>query len=400
MMRKLYYEDSHKKEFEAFVTSCTIDPKSGSYQVTLDQTAFFPEGGGQLSDQGTLLFYKEGQERSAFVSDVHIKENHIIHTVSAEIPEGSRVTGILDWERRFDFMQQHSGEHIFSGLVHQHFGADNVGFHLGLSEVTLDFNINLTMEQLREMELLANAAIWKNLPVKSSFPSPASLKELDYRSKLELTEDVRIVTIPGYDVCACCAPHVTTTGEIGALRVTGAVSHRGGVRVTILCGKRALFDYRKKQDNILAISSLLSARQEETAAAVERVKAEVLSLKEEGNLLQTKLLLEKRKALPLPQVTDHIYLFTEPMNEIAIRNAVNEMTLEYKGYVLVFWGEDTSGYRFLAGSQTLDCREFQKDMKHHFEIKGGGKPQMVQGTVIGTKEALENYLLNYIKGEK
>ena len=391
-MKKLYYEDSHMKEFEAYVTSCLYDEKKQVYHVLLDQTAFFPEGGGQLCDLGTLQYMNENEEISLPVLDVRIKEKEIIHSTTKEIPIGTKIKGKIDWERRFDFMQQHSGEHIFSGLIHQKYGADNVGFHLGLWEVTLDFNQVFTISELREIEILANQAIWENVPVKDSFPDSFSLKEMNYRSKLELTEDVRIITIPGFDICACCAPHVKTTGEIGVIKVTGVTSHRGGVRVTILCGKRALQDYTIKQENIFAISSLLSAKQEEAAVVVERLKSEALASKEQINLLQTKLLFEKRKTLPLPEMADHVYLFTEPMNEIAIRNVVNHLTLEYKGYVSVFWGDDEHGYRFLVGSQFLDCKQFQMCLKEKFDAKGGGKSQMVQGTVFADQKSLEEVL--------
>ena len=241
-MKKLYYEDVHMTEFEATVTECIYDEKKKIYKVVLDRTAFFPEEGGQVADTGTLTFACNNS--SAFCTlpllDAHIKNDIIYHYVEQEIPVGTTVRGCVDWCRRFDFMQQHSGEHIISGLVNKYYGYDNVGFHLGLQEVTLDFNGVLTLEQLREMEEKANEAVWKNLPVIITYPSSEELLSMEYRSKLDLTENVRIVTIPGYDVCACCAPHVDTTGQIGIIKITNVQSHRGGVRVNILCGNRAL----------------------------------------------------------------------------------------------------------------------------------------------------------------
>ncbi len=225
---------------------------------------FFPEEGGQSADKGTL----NGQE----VLDVSIKQGILYHKVACEFPVSTRVTGHVDWNRRFDFMQQHSGEHMISGLLHSHFGLENVGFHLSDREVTLDMNGEVSLEQLRLIEQEANTYVWKNLPVNISWPTDEELASLNYRSKLALTENVRIVEIPGVDLCACCAPHVDTTGQIGLIKVVNVQSHRGGVRINILCGNRALADYTEKQDSVWAISSLLSAKQPEVAGAVARAK--------------------------------------------------------------------------------------------------------------------------------
>ena len=225
-MKKLFYEDIYKIDFEATVTGCTYNETSKLFEVELDQTAFFPEEGGQVADKGFL----NGQP----VCDVQIRNEIIFHCLKSPLAIGEKVTGQVDWAQRFDFMQQHSGEHIISGLVHRHYGYDNVGFHLGLQEVTLDFNGVLDLAQLREIEAEANDAVWRNLPIVITYPSSEELEKLEYRSKLALTENVRIVTIPGIDTCACCAPHVGYTGQIGLIKITNVQNHRGGVRVNIL----------------------------------------------------------------------------------------------------------------------------------------------------------------------
>ena len=393
-MKRLYNEDSFQFDFEAIVTDCFYDEKKNLYGICLDQTAFFPEGGGQLSDLGFLYLNDTIKEIAFPVLDVQEKALEVVHYLSSPFVTGQKVRGRVDRERRFDFMQQHSGEHIFSGLVHRYFEADNVGFHLGLSEVTLDFNVFLDWEQLRKIEDLANQAIWENLPVQTEFPSPLTLESMEYRSKLELTENVRIVTIPGYDVCACCAPHVKNTGQIGLLKVTSVQSHRGGVRVNILCGNRALADYTNKQENIFAISNSLSSKQHLTSQAVERLKEENLSLKEENNILQTKLLQEISKGLPSPEKSPHIVMILEPMNDIAIRNVINNLTLKYSGYVAVFWGDDSKGYRYLIGSKTLDCRQIGNSLREKFDAKGGGKAPMIQGTVLASGETLRDFIFS------
>lgn len=383
-MTKLFYEDIHMTEFDATVTECIYDEKKKQYQIILDRTAFFPEEGGQVADKGFL----NGQE----VLDVQIKKDIISHMVAAAIPVGTTVHGAVDWKQRFDFMQQHSGEHIVSGLVHKHFGYDNVGFHLGLQEVTLDFNGELTLEQLRDIESEANAVVWQNLPIRITYPDSEALQTLSYRSKLDLTENVRIVEIPGIDTCACCAPHCETTGQIGLIKVTNVQNHRGGVRVNILCGERAVADYTEKQNSVANISVQLSAKQTAVAEAVTRLKEDNLRLKELGNTLQAQLLDYAVQMLPKPEEANHAILFVEIMNEIAIRNVVNELVTKYSGYSAVFAGNDTEGYRFIIGSASLDCRELATTLRQTFQAKGGGTAPMIQGTVLATRTEIETFI--------
>ena len=394
-MKKLYYEDVHMTEFEAVVTECIYDEKKNVYKIVLNQTAFFPEEGGQVADKGTLSFVQEpGLEPTHLpLLDAHIKQDIIYHYVEKEIPVGTVVKGRVDWEQRFDFMQQHSGEHIISGLVNKQYGFDNVGFHLGLQEVTLDFNGVLTLEELRVIETKANEAVWKNLPIHIAFPSSEDLSALEYRSKLDLTENVRIVTIPGYDTCACCAPHVDTTGQIGMIKITNVQSHRGGIRVNILCGNRALRDYTVKQNNAFAISASLSVKQDLIADGVERLKEENFKQKEVMNRLQATILKNMADNLPAPAESTHAILFVEPMDDIAIRNLINDLVPKYAGYVGVFWGNDIDGYRYIVGSSTLDCRELATALREKFGAKGGGKAPMIQGNVAATQEQIKILLV-------
>ena len=277
-MRKLFYEDITITDFTSTVISCEPANDGKQYRILLDATAFFPEEGGQSADKGTL--------NGLPVLDVQIKDVLIYHYLEQPLEPGTSVTGHVDWKQRFDFMQQHSGEHIVSGLVHERFGYNNVGFHLSLNEVTLDFDGELTPAQIQEIELRANEIIYQNLPVEISYPSKEELATLSYRSKIEIAGQVRIVTIPGVDVCACCAPHVAHTGEIGMIKITNCQSHRGGVRLNILCGARALADYNKKQDSVTAVSVALSAKQDLIADAVLKLKDDILRQQERINNLQ------------------------------------------------------------------------------------------------------------------
>lgn len=382
-MEKIFYQDTHIIDFEAQVLDCT-EEQPGKYCILLDRTAFFPEEGGQGADHGTL----DGQE----VLDVQIRNDIIYHYTKTPLRVGSIVAGHVDWEQRFDYMQQHSGEHIVSGLVHSQYGFDNVGFHLGKEEVTLDFNGVLSLEQMREIELSANRIIWQNLPVKVTFPSQDVLAKLTYRSKLELTGNVRIVEIPGVDTCACCAPHVESTGQIGLLKVTGVQSHRGGVRVNILCGERALSEFTTHQNSVAAISNLLSAKQDAVADAVVHLKEETLKQKERTNELQAKLLALQAAQLPSPEVQSSVILFTGELDNIALRNTVNALCEKYPGYCSIFAGNDSDGYRFIIGSASLDCRNAATLLREQLGAKGGGTAPMVQGSVKASEENIRKTL--------
>ena len=260
MTKKLYDLDSHLRDFSATVLRCA--PDGERYAVVLDQTLFFPEGGGQPADTGVL--------GGARVLDVQITPEAIVHYTDAPLMPGTQVRGEIDWPQRFRRMQGHSGEHIISGLIHSEYGFDNVGFHLGEDTITMDYNGELTWPQLMHIEQLANEAVYRNVPIRTEYPSAERLAQMTYRSKLDLTEDVRIVTVEGYDVCACCAPHVSCTGEIGAIKFTSVMRHRGGIRVTILCGSDAEVDYREKSAQVAALSAQLSVRQADVVPAVQR----------------------------------------------------------------------------------------------------------------------------------
>lgn len=378
--RKLYYEDVHQTDFTAVVMKCVPDKEEGYYRIVLDASAFFPEEGGQSADKGTL----NGQE----VLDVSIKQGILYHKLASELPAGTEVSGHVDWNRRFDFMQQHSGEHMISGLLHSHFGLENVGFHLSDREVTLDMNGEVSLEQLRLIEQEANAYVWRNLPVNIFYPSAEELATLNYRSKLALTENIRIVEIPGVDLCACCAPHVDTTGQIGLIKIVNVQSHRGGVRINILCGGRALADYTEKQDSVWTISSLLSAKQPEVADAVIRTKEDARLQKERANALQAELLMVQMNALPSPKETEHVLLFVSELDAIALRNAVNTLTGKYAGYCGIFAGNDANGYRFIVGSASKNCQELANRMRQELSAKGGGSAPMIQGNVVATADTL------------
>ena len=376
MTKRLYYEDSHRKEFQAVVTAC--EQTRDFWRISLDETAFFPEGGGQAGDSGFL--------NEVEIWDTHEKDEIVWHYAKAPLEPGTMVTGRIDWKKRFSRMQQHSGEHIVSGLVHARFGYDNVGFHLGEQEVTLDFNGAITKEELEEIETAANEAVFANLPIQISYPSKEELAVMEYRSKIEIEGQVRIVTIPGIDVCACCAPHVKHTGEIGLIKLTSVQAHRGGVRINLLAGDRALQDYQEKEASVKAISVLLSAKEAFVADAVERLKQEAYDLR--GAQMRLNLSRIQEKAAGIPEGTANPIFFEDGLDADACREFVNLLTARCAGIVSVFNGSDATGYRYILGSHTEDTRPLCKHLNGVFHGKGGGKPEMAQGSLAGAQSEI------------
>lgn len=385
MTEKLFYEDSHLETFSANVISC--EPSGKTFKVVLDRTAFFPEGGGQDPDTGIL-----GGVR---VTDVQEKDGIIWHVVDEKIEAGAQVTGHIDWKERFSRMQQHTGEHIVSGLIHAKFGYNNVGFHLGEEVCTLDLDGPITKEQLKEIEEDANAAVFANLPVVVSYPSKEKLKEMEYRSKIEIEGQVRIVTIPGYDVCACCAPHVKRTGEVGLIKFIHMQNYKGGVRITMVCGGRALGDYRAKEESVKAIMFSLSAKEELIAEAVERLKEENASLKVKVQMAQQEIL--RFKAEKIEPCQKCVCLFEEELFGNGPRELMN-LVLDRRVTICgIFAGSDEEGYRYVIGSRTEDVRKIAKDLNAVFTGRGGGKHEMVQGSLVGVKNEIQGKFFEIIE---
>ena len=388
MTEKLFYRDSHLKEFTAEVLSC--EKRDGHYEVELDRTAFFPEGGGQYADTGVL---DEMQ-----VCDVQEKDGRIFHImkdrserVSEYFTAGRRVSGRIDWEERFMKMQQHTGEHIVSGLVHARFGYNNVGFHLGSEDCTMDFNGAVTKEELQEIEQEANRAVWKNLPVQVLYPTEEEIASMDYRSKIEIEGQIRIVVIPGYDVCACCAPHVNNTGEIGMIKLTGVQRYKGGVRVTMLCGVRALLDYEEKQKEARSVSAMLCARENEIAEAVEHLQKECADLKQEIGEKEKKLI--QYRADMVPDEEKAVCIFGDEFAGESMRHLMNRILEKDRVICAVFSGCERDGYRYVIGSKVMDVRSLAGEFNKVFNGRGGGRPEMVQGTVQGREDEMRKWIL-------
>ena len=378
MTEKLYYLDSHLFEFEATVLAAREEKRG--WEIVLDRTAFFPEGGGQPADTGMI-----GRAR---VLDVHEREGEIRHLCDRELAPGVYACAV-DREKRLRRMQNHSGEHVFSGLTHQKYGAENVGFHMAADCMTIDFDKELSFEQLSEIEYEANLAVRANIPVRTFYPSPEELKVLEYRSKKELAGAVRIVEIAGIDRCACCAPHVNATGEIGAIKLLTAERHRGGVRLSLICGMDALDDYRRKQDSAAAISALLSAKRDEIAPAVERLLESEAKLKERASILGMRCAALRAEAIAPTE--GNICLFDEGLSEAAARELVNRLTEKTDGVAALFLADGAGQWRYIIGSRRVDLRSAAKAINAGVSGRGGGRPEMIQGSAAASEKEIASF---------
>lgn len=378
MTKKLYDIDSHLTEFEATVVDSY--PLDDGFVTILDQTAFFPEGGGQASDIGFI--------DDAKVYDVQIKDEIIYHYTTKQFQKGDKVNGKVDFARRFDFMQQHSGEHIVSGVAHSLYGCENVGFHLGFDIVTLDFDKLLTKEQILNIENLANEAVFKNVKFNTYYPDEQTLSTLNYRSKKELDGAIRIVEIEDTDMCACCAPHVKTAAEIGIIKLLDSEKLRGGVRIEMKCGKRALEDYNEKYDNVRKISSLLAVKQNEVAKGVERLLDTISDQKFKITGLKKQII--DSKVLSFENKSEKTCVFESDLEIKELQIYADALYKNYGGIRAVL-SESDNGYSFAICGESDSLDEFFKKFKAEFTVKGGGRNGMVQGTVETTKENIEKF---------
>lgn len=382
MTEKLYDINSYIKEFDATVISCeSID---GKYLAVLDKTAFFPEEGGQSCDIGTI----DGVE----VLHVAIKNNIIYHTLPSPLEIGKNIHGKIDFDHRYYNMQHHTGEHILSGIVHKLYGYENVGFHLSREDMTVDFSGELTREQLDEIEILANKAIYECHAIKAYYPDSDTLSSLSYRAKLDLTDNVRIVDIDGVDLCACCAPHVKNTGEVGIIKILDFMRYKGGIRLHAKCGLAALLDYNKKYKEGYAISTTLSVKQDEIFCATKRLLDTIDDYKQ--NMYKLKCEMRELKLSSLEYTDGNICLFEDNADMNFIRSYVNEAVKKCGGMCGVFAGNDSDGYKYIVASEHIDLKEISAKMKAQLSCRGGGSSIMIQGSSSATKTKIEDFFKN------
>lgn len=374
MTQKLYYENQYIKDFTAQVVSCVKGERG--YKVILDKTAFYPEGGGQPGDTGFI----GGVE----VFDTVESGEDVVHICAAEVD--GEVECSLDFERRFALMQQHTGEHIFMGFVHGMCGVDNVGFHMGESGITVDLSGVVTAEQLAESEMLANEAIYKNLPVKAVYPTDGELENYEYRSKKEIAGQVRLIDIEGIDLCACCGTHVAFTGEVGVIKVISSMNYKKGVRVTLQIGRKAFEDYVQKDKSVHEISVMLKAKPEEVSEAVERVMAQLYEARSKYSALKRELF-----ALKTAEYSGRECCVFDDGGSADDARVLSDMLAENVEIAAVFSGDDENGYKYAVTSRNTDVREIGKKMNSSLNARGGGKPEMIQGSVAAKKAEIEAF---------
>ena len=376
--RKLYYENCMEKTFEATVLSCEKTDKG--YAVVLDQTAFYPEVGGQAWDLGTLA--------DVAVLEVREKGETVVHLCQAPLEQGAKVAGVIDWNRRFDLMQQHAGEHIVSGIIHKKLGYHNVGFHVGADVVTIDFDGPISAEELETIEKQANFAVWENLGIRCWYPSQKELPTVPYRCKKELAWPVRIVEIPGYDTCACCGVHVKTTGQIGIIKLFSCVKFHQGVRIEMACGGRALEILNRAYEQNRQVSQAFSAKIMETGEAARKMNEALNAEKFRASGLQKQIF--ARIAEDHKDQGDVVY-FAHDLQPALVRDLADAMADTCGGTAAVFSGDDENGYSVCLVNKKEDIKDLGKSMSETLNGRGGGKSGYFQGSVKATKEGICNF---------
>ena len=376
--RRLFYEDAYRRDFYGVVRECR--EWGDGWSVRLSQTLFYPEGGGAPADHGWL--------GEAKVLDVQEREGEIWHDLDKPLEVGATVEGVIDWDHRFDLMQQHSGEHLVSGLVHREYGLNNVGFHMGEDVITIDFSGILSMEQLRRVEEMANQVVARNVETEIFYPSPEGLETLEYRSKKELSGEVRIVRFPDCDTCACCGLHVKRTGEIQMVHILSVVKFREGVRVEMISGRRLLSYLWEVEEQNHLISVMLSAKMSGTAGAVERLQNENFTLRGRIRLLQEEGISAKAAQYA---GKGNVLLFEEGLDADMVRKLTDAVQNTCGGRCAVFSDNGDGTFKYALGEKNGNLAAFTKAMNVALQGRGGGKPFFVQGSVKASREEIEAY---------
>ena len=376
--KKLYYVDPHLAQFSARVLSCKAG--EANFEVILDQTAFYPEGGGQAADTGTL-----GGVR---VLDTREKDDAIIHFCDGALTVGDTVEGVIDYDLRFDRMQQHTGEHIVSGLINARWGFHNTGFHMGTESTTIDFDGVIPPEALPGIELQANEAIWKNLAVRCWIPTPDELPGVAYRTKRALPWPVRIVEVPGYDSCACCGTHTAFTGEVGLIKLLSAIPFRGGTRMEMACGRRALNILNTAFEQNRQVSQAFSAKMQETGEAARKMNEALAAQKYRITGLEKQIF--AGISAGYAEKGDVLH-FEEGLDNVAVRELADAIAGLCGGTAAVFSGSDENGYAFCLVTRSGDLRQLGKEMTKSLNGRGGGKPICQQGRVSAVRADIEAF---------
>ena len=385
---KYFEQDAFRTGCESVILAAEPDGATGGGHIALDGTVFYPEGGGQPADRGTLTL-ADGSVLP--VTDVHETDGVVWHSVAAlpaAAQPGAAVQCRIDWDWRFDKMQQHTGEHILSGILHRMFGAENVGFHIGSEAVRMDTSVPISAEGLRAAELAANRIVWQDVPVLISYPTREELAALVYRSKKEIEGQVRIVTIPDADVCACCGTHTRTTGQVGQVKILAAENYKGGMRLSVVCGSRALLAAQEMRARQADIGALLSAKADQTAVAVHRIHEEYTALKFRHFGLCGQLFEALAAAVVPGEAAIRIVPGLDPDGlhrlAVALSGATDGLCAALTPT------EKGTGYCIACAGG--DVRPLTRALNAALNGRGGGKPGICQGSCTVAPEEVEKFL--------
>lgn len=374
MLDTLYYKDNYLKEFNTKVVNCI--EKDNKILVELENTAFYPEGGGQPADIGMIDGVK--------VVDVQEKDNKIYHEVEEKIEIGKNVNCKIDFEKRFSNMQHHTAEHIVSGIICKKYNTVNVGFHMGKDFVTMDFNIDLSKKKLEEIENIANEAVFKNIEIIEKIVTEEEALQIEYRSKKRISGNIRLIEIPGYDLCACCGIHVKRTGEIGIIKLLSAEKYKSGIRIYMICGKKALKNYGAEYDELSKLSVLLSSKHNEIYNSVVALKNEIKELKIKNSKLKNKIFENEAQQIEKQDIN---IIFKEDLDSNEIKSFC-QLINEKSNKIAAVFSKDKQMYKYMIMSENYNTTEISKAFNENLNGRGGGKPNMVQGQVAGTEEQI------------
>lgn len=381
---KLYEKDAYCRSFTAKVISCTAN--ENGYDVVLEQSAFFPEGGGQKGDNGRL--------GDAVVTDTQIVGDVIVHKTDKPIEVGSEVCGEIDWDVRFDRMQNHSAEHIVSGVACSLYGCSNVGFHLGDDCMMVDFDKKLSAEDIAKIELASNKAVFDNIEIIAIYPTKEEIPTLQYRSKLDIEENLRLIQIGDVDCCACCAPHVAKTGEIGLIKITSFAPYKNGTRIEIAAGYRALADYTLLNNENKTIMKMLSAPRDKTAEFVSRQLEQISTVSREKQSLVRELAIAR---LSVTRVGDNGYSFCEKCSFDDLRYCSNTLAEQNIAMCVLLSETAENEYIYVVSSKETEVTSTVNQLNAAFSGKGGGKPNYAQGKLSGSRNEIEAMLAELLK---
>lgn len=388
MTEKLFYTTQYDTKFTATVIECTQN--KDRYEIILNRTLFYPEGGGQPGDIGFL--------NEVEIFDTHEHGENVIHYSKNPIEKGTEVNGEINWDYRLDLMQNHTGEHMISGIICEKYNCNNVGFHMGKERITIDFDAKIPDEDLADLELKVNKGIWANVPISVNSYKGEELDAIDYRSKIPLDGYVRIVKAGDFDCCACCGTHVAFAGEVGLIKIVGSQNYKGGTRLEILCGVRAFNHYNMCQESVKKISNTFSAKEDKVFESIEKLINDNSKLQSKVKDLQEGYFLNVSRQIESYLKKDesnvNILILEEELNgkDMALFSKYILNNIGNNNEVAIFSKNDIGNYSFLIASNEVDVKPTFNGIKEKFDCKGGGKPTSVQGSVICGINELTEYL--------